>query len=907
MMAGRPDSCEVHTLPCRLATLSCVVQILEKIEISELVLTQGLRFGLDGSTASCRWSGLVPAAIDQGRLNAFQERAAQLCVPQCFFGADSMNWPADLLDGEHERYSLAAWGVALTVLFQRLARDPISRGKVVHESAASSLIAVPWEREQVVKGAIQLALKHILLWLRPEQEVQAQTRQLAASVQKWLDAVQPGGLSPNSQRFALAAKARSIPVQVINGILRLGQGANAEQLNSSFTGRTSNLAARMARNKMATSRVLFEGGVPVPASALASNLSDAKAFAQRLGWPVVIKPSNQDQGTAVTPDIGNDIALEQAFTTAAAFSPGAVIVEKHIPGNDYRMLVVGGHLLMTVRRIPGAVTGDGHRSIEQLVQETNLDSRRGDQSRSVMMRLKLDTEALSCMAEEGLSPESIPTVGRFIRLRRTANISTGGTAIDVSSEVHPNNRLLAERAARLVGLDVAGIDFLCPDISRSWKEVGGAVCEVNAQPGFRAHWLSNPSRDINGEIVDWLFRGRSARIPTTAISGTNGKSTTAQMLHRIWMEAGFRSGVCTTQGVWLDNDCIVDNNLSGYPGARIILNDPAVEAAVFEMPRKGLLRFGHPCDRYDVSALLNIQDDHIGTDDIESMEGMARLKAQVLQQATKAIVINADDKLCLAMRAYAVAHRHILVAQSEANEAMRAHLADGGTGVFIASVGGERWAVVAEGLRRVPLLAMCDAPAMLGGLAVHNESNAIFAIALAWAHGIDQEIIVRALKGFSSSLEMNPGRYNLMPGFPFQVLLDFAHNPDGVQAIADLARKWPVKGRRRLVFSQIGNRHRSHLAQCVRCLAQAFDDVHVSCDPGYLLKSKDWQSDDPVAMFLAEARTLLEEAGMESTHIATESNPEKAILEALRQTQSEDFLVILADPTLALPLLQARH
>ena len=876
---------------------------MNKVQIVDLALTTGMRCGLNGATASCRWTGFSSQALGDDVLQRFRRNTAELCLSQAFTGLEGLSWPTGLLVDDRHAASLASWGVALTILFQRLARDPVGPGRVMAIDEAGAHVAISWEREQVFRNAMQAALKHVLLWLQPPQNVQAQANQLKISLQRWLETAQAGALSPNSFRFALAARQRAIPVQVSHGVLRLGWGIQAESMDSSFTGRTSNLATRLARNKAATNRVLRDGGVPVPACAVVPDYQTALGFAQRIGWPVVIKPSNQDQGRGVTPGIQDGAALQRAFDIAAGFSPGAVIVEKHVLGNDHRMLVVGGRLIMSIRRVPGGVTGNGQDSIERLVDEVNRDPRRGTDKRSLLMALSLDEEALGCLAEQELTPQSIPETGRFVTLRRTANISTGGTAIDATEQVHPDNRLVVERAARLIGLDIAGIDFLCPDLSRSWKEVGGAICEVNAQPGFRAHWLGNPARDINGEIIEWLFQGKSPRIPTAAITGTNGKSTTALMLHRIWMQMGRCAAVCTTQGVWIGKNRVTDRNLSGFPGARMILNDPTAEAAVLEMPRKGLLAFGHPCNEYDVAALLNVQDDHIGVDGVGSLEKMAELKGEILERARDAVVVNADDSQCLALLARTRASRRILVAHSKENLAIRRHLEEGGSAVFTAECLGARWLVLAEGLEQVPVMPLADIPATLGGRLTHNESNALFAAALAWALGIPAGIIAEGLKRFSNSAEDNPGRYNLIEGFPFDVMLDFAHNPDGVRALCEIAKAWPARGKRRLVSTQIGNRHRHHISEVVPWLAQVFDDVQLCCDPEYVIQSPDWQGEDPVALWQIESGKALSEAGIDSTRYGIESNPERAIKAALASAAPGDVLVILADPRVALPLL----
>ena len=870
--------------------------------IEGLSLYRGARFGLGERTA------VLTLALEQELTHwpagdAHLRAAAMGLRPaDPLWGVAPDGWPTAFVRRPAQVTNPAHWVVALSVAFQRWARDPVCSGQVLSCAGNRLSVALPWVREPVLRGAVQFALRHLLLWQQPAQPA-GQAEALTAALETWLAAAQGGGLSPNSLRFAQAAQQRDIPVQVERGFIRLGWGCQAVRLDSSFTGSTSHLATRTAKNKFQASCLLADAGLPVPAAALVGTPEAALQSAGRLGWPVVLKPANQDQGAGVTPGIGDEAALRQAFAAAAGLG-GGVLVEKHIPGDDHRMLVVGGRLLMTTRRIPGGVTGDGERTVAQLVEAANADPRRGADKRSQLIRLALDPQALGCLAEHGLAPGSVPQTGCFVPLRRTANISTGGTAVDVTGQVHPDNRALAERAARIVGLDIAGVDFLCPDISRSWREVGGAICEVNAQPGFRPHWLGDPARDINGEIVDWLFRDKPARIPTAAITGTNGKSTVARMLHRIWMSAGTTAGVCTTQGVWVGNDAVSARNLSGLPGGQMLLGDPAVEAAVIEMPRKGLLVFGHPCDRYDVAALLNVQDDHIGVDGIASREAMARLKAEVLERASEAIVVDAEDPLCLAMRTHSGARRHILVARDAQAPALARHLATGGDGVFVQLRDGVAWIVLATGSASTPLMPLAEIPATMGGLLACNETNALFAAALAWAQGVIPETIRAGLGGFANDPQQNPGRYNFIEGFPFQVLLDYGHNPDGVRALCQVAAMIEVSGQRRLLNLKIGNRHRAHLTELAPTLARTFDRFVLGCDADYVRRSGDYQGDGPEEMMLAASRDCLLAQGVAEACMVFERDQQQAIRAALASAQAGDLLVLLADPWIAMPILE---
>jgi cyanophycin synthetase len=449
------------------------------------------------------------------------------------------------------------------------------------------------------------------------------------------------------------------------------------------------------------------------------------------------------------------------------------------------------------------------------------------------------------------------------------------------------------------------VDFLCPDITQSWKKVGGAICEVNAQPGFRVHWLGDPARDLEGEIVEGLFKNKSPRIPTTAITGTNGKSTTAQMMHHIWLTYGKASGVCTTQGVWIEREQIRKDNLSGHPGAKILLADPLVEAAVIELPRKGLIYFGHPCDKYDVGALLNIQNDHIGEDGVQSLEAMAQLKAEVLQRAEQAIVINADDPLCLAMRAQSTAKKHILVARSASNPVVAAHIANGECAVFIAPHKEAPWIYIADERNEFPVMPLRSVPATMEGLVPYNELNALSATALAWAHHIPVSVIADALGSFKNSHELNPGRFNFIEGYPFRVLLDYAHNPDGVKHVCEFIEKIPAKRKLAVIF-QIGNRSARHIESVAPVLAHTFDYFVIGQDKSLVEKCPDYQGENPgQAMFQHFIDSLIA-AGARADAIVLAHSESEGVEFGLAQAEPGDLLSVLTEEVVALPLLLER-
>jgi cyanophycin synthetase len=355
--------------------------------------------------------------------------------------------------------------------------------------------------------------------------------------------------------------------------------------------------------------------------------------------------------------------------------------------------------------------------------------------------------------------------------------------------------------------------------------------------------------------------------------------------------------------VWVGDALVSDQNLSGCPGGRILLTDPAVEAAVIEMPRKGLIRFGHPCDRYDVAALLNVQDDHIGSNGIESLNAMANLKAEVLARASQAIVVNAEDLRCLAMREQAGTRRHILVAQNAETPALQQHLAEGGAGVFAQLVNDTPWIILAEGTTQTELMPLAEIPATMNGLLPFNESNALFATALAWAQDIALDTIRQALTGFANTPSQNPGRYNFINGYPFQLLLDFAHNPEGIEGLCAVVARIPVKGKRRLVCLNLGNRIASHLSHCTPLLARNFDSFVLGQDADRIAQSTDWSGDDPCDTMLKYFHNSLHEAGVSDDRMLLEPDKAKAIRAGLAMSEAGDLLVLMAEPGLALPIV----
>lgn len=652
--------------------------------------------------------------------------------------------------------------------------------------------------------------------------------------EKW-PAIRASGMAPATVRFIQAAASRGIPFSVLPNFILLGWGVNAERFDISFTGRTSWIADTLARDKWNSKRTLARAEITVPHAWVVHNAADAEYAAANLaGWPAVVKPLNRLPDQA---DNGVTTGIPDPEALGPAFDRAA-------------RCSTGGVI------VEEHIDGDDHRLL--VVNGTLLAAAR----------------------------------------RKILGGNRFGSIEDVTASVDPDNRALVERAARVVGLDIAGVDVLTPDISRPWHEAGGAVYGVCGQPDFSPHWIADPDRDLNGEVLDSVFAGWPSRIPTAAITGTNGKTTTAEMLFNIWTAAGKVTGVCTTVAVRIGNQRVTAKNLSGWPGARIILEDPGVEAAVFEMPRKGLLKFGHPCDRYDVAALLNVQDDHIGDEGIDTLEQMAELKAEVLERAGRAIVVNADDPRCLAMRSRAGTGRHILVGNAD-NPAIDEHRRGGGEALFVESSS----IVLAVGDRQETLMPVKDIPAAMDGLLRFNVTNAMFAAGLAWAQGISLETIRRGLGAFGNTQATNPGRYNFIDGFPARVLFDYAHNADGFREMCAVVSKIPVAGRRILYTRGLGQHSAAQFAEVAPLMAEHFDEFVISCGERFVVVCPDYESPDPVATMLWMSAARLRDAGVAAEAITTSGDRTEAIRTALSRGWPGDLVVLLDDPNAAFPVI----
>jgi cyanophycin synthetase len=698
-------------------------------------------------------------------------------------------------------------------------------------------------------------------------------------------------LGPSTASLVQAAERRGIPWMRLNSqsLVQLGHGKYQQRIQATITGRTPHIAVELASDKEETNKILGQLGLPVPKQELVQAEENAVRAAKRIGYPVVVKPYNGNHGRAVAIHLTDDAQVRAAFKAAQEVSR-SVIVESFQVGDDHRLLVVNGELVAATKRTPGHVIGDGEHTVAELIEIVNADPRRGVGHEKVLTRLALDEQAERLLAAKGYTAASIPPAGEMVFLRSTGNLSTGGTATDVTDIIHPDNAEMAVRAIKAIGLDVGGVDFLTPDITESYRKHGGAICEVNAAPGFRMH--SAPSegrpRDVAGPVIDMLFpAGSPATVPIAAITGTNGKTTTSRMLAHICKMAGHTPGLTTTDGVYIDGVRTVEGDMTGPVATRLVLSDPTIDVAVLEVARGGLLRAGMGTPYVDVGAVLNVKSDHLGMKGIDSLEALAEVKRIVVEVARDTAVLNADDPLVLRMAAYTEARHLCYVTTNPGHAIVREHIRAGGRAVSLESgVNGQMITIYDKGAH-IPLLWTHLIPATIEGRAMHNVQNAMVAAAMAFSMGHKLETIRQGLRTFDTTFFQAPGRANVFNEHPFKVILDYGHNAHAVDAMCQLALRLDVTGRRLVVLAGPGDRRDEDLVEIARAAAGKFDRYICRRDDG--LRGRDG---DEVPRIIAAA---LREAGVPESHIQQIPDEQDAVESALRMARAGDLLLVFGD------------
>jgi cyanophycin synthetase len=699
-------------------------------------------------------------------------------------------------------------------------------------------------------------------------------------------------LGPSTRAIVEAAEKRDIPWIRLNeqSLVQLGYGKYQKRIQATVTSATNHIATEIASDKRLTNQLLDDAGIPVPCHDLAETEEEAVEIAKDIGYPVVTKPVDLSHGRGASMNLRDAEAVHKGFREAEKVGGTPVIVETYLTGNDYRVLIVNDRMIAVAQRIPAQVVGDGVHTIRQLVDEVNADPRRGIGHEKVLTRIHLNHQADSLLAQAGYTMDTILKKDEIFRLSSTANMSTGGTAIDRTNEIHYENIELARRAARAIGLDVAGIDIITPDISRPLREVGGGIVEVNAAPGFRMHVAPTEgrARDVAGPVIDMLFPpGTPSRIPVAAITGTNGKTTTTFMVGHILQAAGYLVGLTSTNGVYIDGKRYLKGDMTGPWSARMVLQDPLIGAAVLETARGGILREGIGFDRCDVGAILNVTADHLGLRGVETVEQMAEVKGLIAELVSPKgyVVLNADDPLVAPM-AQRSPGQPIYFCMSGKNKLVKEHISQGGKAVVLEKGMNGDMINLYDGSHMIPILWAHEIPATLDGRARFNVANAMAAAGIAFGLGVRVEDIRHGLETFATTYSQVPGRLNIYDECGFRVIVDYAHNPAAMQAMTDM-----VHGMRRPnkigVISAAGDRRDADIMELGRMVGETFDEMIIKED-----KNTRGRAPGEIGELL---RKGMQEAGMRDDEITVMTDEMEATRVAMERAHPGDLVVVFAD------------
>lgn len=692
-------------------------------------------------------------------------------------------------------------------------------------------------------------------------------------------------LGPTTWSIVKEAKSRNIPFIRLNenSYIQLGYGAHQKRIQASITSHTSAIAVDVADEKTNVKRHLKKSGIPVPNGQVVSTEDEAVAVFNEIGAAVVVKPDVGNHGKGSTINVTDLDQLKKAFRAAQAYHPD-VIVEAYVHGGDFRLLVIDGKLVAAAKREPAHVIGDGRSSIENLIQKINTDPRRGFGHEKVLTRIEIDDMTKRLLYQRGLSADSIPGEGETVYLKTTANLSQGGTATDVTDEVNPEIRLMAERAARIIGLDCVGVDALADDISLPLGPSGIKVVEVNAAPGFRMHLEptnGNP-RNVAKPIVDMLFPNGYAQIPVLAVTGTNGKTTTSKLLAHTLKYSGKIVGLACTTGVAIDGKSILTGDYSGPEGAGIVVREPTVDHIVLEVARGGIVRRGLGVDEVDVGVLLNIGKDHLGTDWIESQEELCLVKSTIIEVVKKmgTSVLNADDSVTMSVLERARGNI-ILFSLDPNNPKIKAHIKEGGTVVTV----DKRNAIIRNRGLDITVCTLEEIPITFGGIIDFNISNTLAAIGALHGLKLPLEQIRNGVMTFYPSVNQNPGRMNLFDFQKYKVLVDYGHNPESARAIAKLLPRLS-QGRKIALCHGTGSRTTEQIIEFGEELAKVYD---------YIILADFDPRNRPVGETPQLVHEGLIKGGFHENNIEIVPEPDKAVDYLFSKVQTGDLLVIQPD------------
>lgn len=699
---------------------------------------------------------------------------------------------------------------------------------------------------------------------------------------------------PSTGAIVQEAARRGIPVLRLDprrSLVQLGHGMYQRRIWATVTSETSNIAVDVASNKELTNRLLHEVGIPVPRSVSVTTLDEALRAARRVKYPVVVKPGDGNHGRGVFINLGDDDELREFFPLALRESrSGNVIVESFITGKDYRILVVNKEIVAVAERVPAHIVGDGTHSVRELVDLTNADPRRGVGHEKILTRITIDDQTMEVLERAGIGLDDVPEAETFVQLKLTGNMSTGGTSIDRTDDIHPDNVEIARQAAMVVGLDIAGIDFIAEDISQSVRQNNGAICEVNAGPGFRMH--THPTeghpRHVGRAVADMLFpRDRPSRVPIVAVTGTNGKTTTSRMIAHIMKTAGKRVGLTTTDGIYIDGTEIMTGDMSGPTSARMVLKNPTIDYAVLETARGGILRSGLGYDRANIAVVTNVSSDHLGLKGVDTLGELARVKAVVPANVLRdgATILNADNEWTVEMTRVARGEI-IFFSMDPDNAAIREHLRGRGRAVVLRETRQGDMITIIEHRRETSLLLASQIPATFQGRARVNIANAMAAASAAIADDVQLEYIRQGLRTFTSSFFQTPGRFNLLDLGGKRLVVDYCHNLAGLEAIADFVRRMEAESSV-AVISVPGDRSDGDMNAFGELAGRTFKRVVIREDD-----NTRGRPSGEISRILSEAA---QQGGLSDENVLIELKELEAVKVALAESERTDLVVLMVD------------
>lgn len=707
-------------------------------------------------------------------------------------------------------------------------------------------VVFSYHEEEVGRYAARAAVK-LFLALAEGVPIDEIKRALAEDIRKMREIREEVRFGPSTASIVEEAASRGIPYIRLNdqSLVQLGYGIYQKRIQATTTAQTSMIAVDIAGNKHATKTLLGDMGVPVPKGYRIREIDELEDVLERVGFPAVIKPLDGNHGKGATVGIKSLEEARIAWERAKEYSRW-VIVEQQLQGSDFRALVVNNRLIAVAERVPANVTGDGRHTIRELIEITNQDPRRGYGHENVLTQIDIDGQTMRLIKNAGYELDSVLPEGERLFLKTTANISTGGTAIDVTDEVHPKNVFLFERIAKIIGLDVAGIDIIAPNVSEPLKENGGGIIEVNAAPGFRMHLSPSEGigRNVAEHVVDMLFPpGTPSRIPIFAITGTNGKTTTTRLIAHILRNSGRAVGFTTTDGTYIGNEQILTGDNTGPVSAQLVLKDPTVEVAVLETARGGIIRSGLGFDYCDVGVVLNVAADHLGLKDVNTLEDLARVKSVVPRAVGKRgyAVLNAEDELVYQMKE--LVSGTVVCFSLDENNPNIVRRAERGR---ISCVCENGYITILKGKWKVRIEKVVNIPLTYGGKAEFMIQNVLAATLACFVHGVSIEDIRVGLTTFNAGLAQTPGRLNFIDVGQATVLMDYAHNPAGFRSLVRFISKLPHKYRT-VILTVPGDRRDEDIREMGQIAGEAFDRIVIRS--GHYLRGR---SADEVARLLGE-------------------------------------------------------